>query len=988
MVTQVANDNLWQTKVHARLHDPAEKALVLLRDPAGHEGGTVRTLHEALFPDGIPSVMKRHVERADWWAAAADRPQWPMDKGARWAQVHWTKYPVLIHPLTGREFKLRTLADTDIGDIKERSLQHLRRYVVPDGEDLNWRQKLCALWRFGPELSEEDEDHGKLGLLWPLLPADTRVPDHSIWDHLDLTSAFAGAFAADAEGGPALLALSLGPVQDFIAAARTTSDLWAGSHLLARLSWEAMKVVCEQSGPDAILFPRLRGLPQVDLWLRDEIGLPRDWFGHCQWTRSATDANMRRNKTGRFRPHCQWTRSATDANLLFAAALTNRFVAVVPKDRAKDLAEKITCRVREWLKELGCRTVDRLLETADLANGDERHCHRQTREQLDGFPEVHWASIPFSLIRARNEARQTDLDTLQLSKAMAPFFGADPSFLDGPAWKVLQKELSLDGVKFYSPNPGVLYPAVYDLAERVLAAAKTARPFQQTRQTGWRCSLTGETEWLTADAEQLEKSYRHRTDTLWAKVNQHRPAWAKKREHLGALAAVKRLWPTLFAKEVAKAVDAEEETGVDRFVVSTHTMAWARNLEELDRVIQERGATASLSKLARYYDAPVLPRRLAYLRSSLAARIPTAMEHLRESSEDDDNAAAKLRELEGEVAKLLGHGHRPETYYALILMDGDRMGSILSGDQQCAISYSNSFHPKIRTDFDKLAASNPTIKAYGDQKRAVSPGRHLAISGSLNDFAIHVVPHVLEEEFHGKLIYAGGDDVLAMLPVADLLCAMRRLRNAYSGTGQKDVDWRSVRNSEKLVCKDGFAYLQGRLMRMMGEYATASCGAVVAHHQAPLAAVLRQLRETEQRAKNEGGRNAFSITVVKRSGGALHLTDNWGEPLALLMQLRNFLSKPNVSRRAAYNSVTWLRDLPDDAEKAMLKDLLTHVFLRQSRDSKPHCLAEALAELVCQKQEEDRKEWKNRLKDFLFVAEFLARETRAPALSTSEEQAA
>src|SRR5690625_6257283 len=50
-------------------------------------------------------------------------------------------------------------------------------------------------------------------------------------------------------------------------AARTTSDLWAGSHLLSRLSWEAMRPLCEQLGPDAILFPRLRGIPQVDLWL-------------------------------------------------------------------------------------------------------------------------------------------------------------------------------------------------------------------------------------------------------------------------------------------------------------------------------------------------------------------------------------------------------------------------------------------------------------------------------------------------------------------------------------------------------------------------------------------------------------------------------------------------------------------------------------------------------------------------------------------------
>ncbi|MEY4414800.1 MAG: type CRISPR-associated protein Cas10/Cmr2, partial [Pseudomonadota bacterium] len=92
-------DILWQTKLHARLHDPAEKALVLLRDPEGHEGGSSRVLHRllgfqrlegptidaeadalhrTLFKHGIPTEIYDTVRRADWWAAAADRPQWPM----------------------------------------------------------------------------------------------------------------------------------------------------------------------------------------------------------------------------------------------------------------------------------------------------------------------------------------------------------------------------------------------------------------------------------------------------------------------------------------------------------------------------------------------------------------------------------------------------------------------------------------------------------------------------------------------------------------------------------------------------------------------------------------------------------------------------------------------------------------------------------------------------------------------------------------------
>ena len=97
---------------------------------------------------------------------------------------------------------------------------------------------------------------------------------------------------------------------------------------------------------------------------------------------------------------------------------------------------------------------------------------------------------------------------------------------------------------------------------------------------------------------------------------------------------------------------------------------------------------------------------------------------------------------------------------------------------------------------------------------------------------------------------------MAMLPVADLLPSMQRLRHAYSGAAPEDekTDWGMVRNRQgdvrnKLVLNNGFAWLDGRLMRMMGENASASCGAVIAHHQAPLGAVLQELRAAEKRAE-------------------------------------------------------------------------------------------------------------------------------------------
>ena len=318
-----------------------------------------------------------------------------------------------------------------------------------------------------------------------------------------------------------------------------------------------------------------------------------------------------------------------------------------------------------------------------------------------------------------------------------------------------------------------------------------------------------------------------------------------------------------------------------------------------------------------------------------------------------------------------------EAYYALLLMDGDRMGQMLSGDSQWAISYRDSFHPQVQAGFDTHAASSKAIKDYGAQKRALSPNRHLAISGALNDFSLTVVRHVVEEEHLGRVIYAGGDDVLAMLPVVDALPTAQRLRHAYSGV---DPAHDGGRDPHGLTLHKGFAILKGKLMRMMGHTATASCGIVIAHHQAPLAAVRQELEAAERRAKN-AGRDRFSITVIKRSGGALKLTAEWGEPLKLLNDLRCFLREEGVSRRAVYNTAEWLHDLPEpQGDAALLANLLAYQMDRQADTAagEKHDirqLAQRLATLAAQ-QPKDRLNW---LANFMSVAEFLARETRSGA---------
>jgi CRISPR-associated protein Cmr2 len=966
---------LWKTKLAAWVHDPAEKALVLLRDKTGHEWGTVAKLREALFGSrAMPADVAPILKRADWYAAAADRPQWPLEEGgaryAKWTQVDFADKPVLIHPLTGVGHRLSPLTDISPEHLKTVSRDHFNGLIVRDAEERpDFQKTLLAYWRFGPDTPAPDLNH-----LWQNLPADTRVPDHSIWAHLDLVSAFAGAMAQDKTGMPALLAVSFGPVQGFIAEARTTSDLWAGSHLLARIAWEGMRVVCERLGPDAILFPNLRGVSLVDRWLRDDMGLPGEWFQGEDWVRGKTDANP-----------------------LFAAALPNRFVAIVPADQAADLAGEITQRVRGFVAGLGERTLRRILDEIGEAWREDLPCVAQLKAQLEDFPEVHWATVQWSLAAGEEENGRPRTDDTELRAALARFYPQDEpvGFLDGEAWPVLSQGIELDGARFYDPNPGTLYPALYDLLDRVAAAAKTVRPFAPLKQTGYRSTLNGEREWLTLDRSQLALPPGRRNETLWTRLAAKRPSWVKPGEHLDALAAIKRLWPTLFTEEVRDIVGQD----VRRYVVSTHTLALAVSMEQwLDKTPRPELPLTLKNLLAcRNDERTALPRRIAARLHNdteeaqlLCRKLPGVLDALQEEMDADarDEAqherARQAEEIparaERDIKELFGA--RPETYYGLLLLDGDRMGAWLSGGKDgFQLEYRQCWHPQIRASdaVRQLCQSNPALGKYLEAKRPPSPARHGAISEALNHFSLKTARFVVEDCFKGKLVYAGGDDVLAFVCVDDLLPAMALLRCLYSGLSVPE--WLLNRLDDKSRSRfesgNGWLRLDGELSLTMGDKATASCGAVVAHHLAPLGMVLRTLRQAEAAAKKAGGRDAFCLRVMKHAGGEVGVTDKWfragGDGAAgLLDALMRMLARKGVSRRAAYNAVDWLGRLPARPDKALLFTNLAYQFARQGGDRE---LALRLADYAARHYPETAAKL---LIDFLMTAEFLARNSRHP----------
>ncbi|PWA13088.1 type III-B CRISPR-associated protein Cas10/Cmr2 [Pueribacillus theae] len=150
-------------------------------------------------------------------------------------------------------------------------------------------------------------------------------------------------------------------------------------------------------------------------------------------------------------------------------------------------------------------------------------------------------------------------------------------------------------------------------------------------------------------------------------------------------------------------------------------------------------------------------------------------------------------------------------YYAIIMMDGDDMGKWISGIDN-----------KILSGFKNID------EAY-----------HEEISRRLTVFSGQSVPNIVKQS-KGRLVYAGGDDVLAFVPLDELLSMIQSLREVFSSENGLDMK------------------------------ATASMGVVIAHKKEPLQRVLTTVRELEGKAKayknNVQQKDAVAFGLISKSG--------------------------------------------------------------------------------------------------------------------------
>ena len=833
----------WNDLLIAFLHDPPDKALNI----RAHKSRAANYISAAAECD-VKTSEENKVAPEDQHASAVERLPFPRgDRAETRAGPDESGRILLRHPMSGAERTLDPLR------VDEERVAEAVRCIAKDRT--NDRSRFLAMWRRLPD---------KLAGLNPNylhLPADTRVPDHTIWNHLDITAGLHTALKGSQ--GVAFLSFQIGPVQSFIAAARTVRDLWTGSALLSWLTFRAMLPVVEDLGPTAIVFPALRGLPLLDMWLRSEkVGLA---------DLPEPDVSARR-----------------------APCVPNTFLAVVPhgdgEGESRGLARRCEEAAREAWKAC-CESVRSSLhrslhETLSGLPGGEGW-DRRWKEQVGSFWDIRAVVLPHR-------------DCGEGLEVLAKLYGRDgqdgfeQAFPDAAKVRGLEEAIpSADRPRYAQKNAGH-WQALTALAARVMEAARavrhvppSARVASPTDRFPPKCTMLGTYEQMGPDG--LDESAR-----FWTEAHEKllvQGVRLRRGERLSAVGLVKRFAaPAFLARELG--LEPQDIRYHDTATVAA--AIWLKKAGIAPEAIREKQGDWNGQWLhwpKSDFDKDEKP-------------CPAAVwEQIQKAKTPKDKGGSGL-------------GPAP-AYYAVLTMDGDEMGKWLSGGNSPRVR--DVLHPKMVEYFDQLA-DKEKAKAGLDARRPVGPALHAAISEALTNFAVRIVPGIVEKH-DGALVYAGGDDVLALLPARSALACALELRRAFRGeegaNGGTALGW---------YRKDG------RDLLVMGPRATISAGLAVVHYRENLRDALEAARDAEKSAK-AGGRDALVLTVCRRSGEHTSALCPWEMVPKIEQWIKAF--EKGASDRWAYHlhaEAETLGAMPDEAIAAEIKRRVN----RAERETRQH----------------------------------------------------
>jgi len=347
-----------------------------------------------------------------------------------------------------------------------------------------------------------------------------------------------------------------------------------------------------------------------------------------------------------------------------------------------------------------------------------------------------------------------------------------------PMWKRQVKDVLEFYAAWSSLKDDSQYAEVRDKTERLLAARKTLRDFKPNEPSK-----------LFGDKKSALDSGRESV-LLESKFHRYAHYGIKKDETLDAISLVKRLSSQHAKQDPFYSVcDTAFQPFRDRM---------ASNLYWQESVQQYYDAAVQICK--RY--VPSLLIREDGLDSRFFYE-----KQIRDMLQETDLDSEQMKLICSEIFVSLNELYsqlreRPSPYYAFLLADGDRMGQ--------------------------------KIKAIR------SPEAHRAFTRQLSLFSEEAGKIVTKHQ--GQLIYSGGDDVMAVLPLHTCFVAVQALY-------------------------DQFAADVGEAIPLSEGPVTLSAGMVIVHMLEPLGEVRILAQQAEQMAKERRGQ--LAVFMQKRSGGEL-----------------------------------------------------------------------------------------------------------------------
>jgi CRISPR-associated protein Cmr2 len=849
----------WQSKIFALLHDPIFKPF--------HTDKSKESLWRDLdvmadwkdFPK--EGKLLTYLRNADYISAASDRGAISNIKD----RVNSGEEGLEIsHLLSGAKQQLQVPdLDSIVGNDKE--LISKEQKLFPDfiKRETDARKVFWWLWRCLPTAAcKESKDTALL-----LMPADTRIPDTSLWSHTSMTAALAGAsigyrttidefntthahkptYQYEYHSQPYLVSFSFAPVQDLIKSSRKMRDFWAGSWILhylsATISWELAKIY----GADSLLYPSLFHQPLIDNWLLEEYPDFKEWI------------------------------KPPKTNALLTAGFPNVLVLVLPKDEVAKAMQTAKQVLKKTWQDLGNKVFDKVGWNKEILS---------TANSWDGWLECQWQHYWTGLPIGNTEKHFRQANNQYFSRWVTDLnqtYGLkdpDPSSENINEVNVglfTNQELKL--LSKYDLNIGSWWGYIFDSMRLTATSVKNARNWQLPTVFSTRSTVSG----LGAAV--------HNLPTDWAKEGEVKKFWQYQgglfdgREQLNAAEVVKRglhkVLPDLLGRVDIAIAYPDLTAGVAGYLktnsqeVTDHYRSACQAVLAENKLDEDRAddykwgipwaVKDENAKLNQYH-----PRLLnaGWLVDDLGIPI------------DDIEALQSCRTALKNTIDRFYPGNNPTDWYVLAAGDGDGMSRWLKGLELAP--YSEYIASEVVLS-EELAEF---IKA----RKRMGPSTHNALSRALLDFSNQLVPYLTEERYAGRLIYAGGDDVLAYTNLWEWDDWLWDIRECFRG----DIDpvnefknsgdywqWNSKKSKSDRITP--------RPLFTMGNTATISFGIVIAHQSVPLAIALENLWAAEAAAKEHQSideipngvdkfkyrKDAVQVRIMYQNGNTLSSTSKF-----------------------------------------------------------------------------------------------------------------